>query len=110
VSVGRKEEKYIYIHIYTYTYIHIHIYRRGCEGGRESVPISAPLSFDFINPRDCRVAKTASRFYTVECVNCSRALAEGDKRSPTPAPDILVFVRGKGRGCERRRRCVGSGC
>lgn len=33
------------------------------------IPISAPFSFDFISPSDCRVAKTASRFYSSSSIS-----------------------------------------
>lgn len=32
------------------------------DGGWGDEPVSAPLSLDFIKPKDWRVAKTASRF------------------------------------------------
>lgn len=43
--------------------------RSGKMARKKYIPISAPFSFDFISPSDCRVAKTASRFYSSSSIS-----------------------------------------
>lgn len=78
-------------------------------------PVSAPLSFAFIRPSDCRVGKTASRSYTVggklpvRVSGGTRHRHRGEKGGRlTAAPDMADWASRRGFSCAvRMRLCHG---